>query len=169
MRIIVLGATAVLVACGPYHVRLDPPRPDITPEERVKLFWAMRPTATGTFKEDGTVVSNTIYLGDAKEIDDRIEVESPEDLEPLVGPDSETMQHARASVRARHKASMGEKVTLALLAAAVLAEEGEGDGVEDGRLAGAVGTRDRPQPVFAEVQHRLLAVGQETLQLNAQR
>jgi hypothetical protein len=124
MRIILLAATALLLACGPYRVRLDPPRPDITPEERVKLFLAMRPTATGTFSQDGTVVSNTIFLGDEKNIDDRIEVEAPEDLEPLVGPDSETMQHARASVRARHKASLGEKVTLALLAAGLVTSGG---------------------------------------------
>lgn len=99
MRLLVLIAIA---ACGQYHVRLDPPRPGITPQERVDMFWRMRPTQEGFVKANGQLVNHTMFLGDK----DKIEVVSPEDLEPLVGSDSETMQYARASVNARSKAQI---------------------------------------------------------------
>lgn len=99
---VVVGSTG----CGPYHVRLDPPRPGITPDERVALFWRMRPTEEAYLKQNGEVVNRTIALGDRRAGVEPIEVVSPEDLEPLVGLHSETMRYARASIAAREKATI---------------------------------------------------------------
>ena len=85
-----------LAACQ-YHVRLDPPRPTLTPEERVDLFWKRRPIGEAYAKVDGALVNRSMMLAD------RTEIVSPEDLEPLVNADSQTMHLARASVAARIK------------------------------------------------------------------
>jgi hypothetical protein len=106
----------VLAACGQqYHVRLDPPRPGITPEERVALFWKRRPTQEGFVTSDGELLNQTLILGDKQPGVDEVEVVSPEDLEPLVGPNSETMQHARRSIVPRNKARQLSHVAIAVL------------------------------------------------------
>lgn len=95
---------AIAACANQYHVRLDPPRPGITPQERVELFWKRRPTAQWQATSEGTLVNQTLVLGDKQPGVEEVEVVSPEDLEPLVGPDSETMQHARRSIVERGKA-----------------------------------------------------------------
>jgi hypothetical protein len=95
---------AFTACASQYHVKLDPPRQGITPQERVELFWKMRPTEDGWVKHNGEVVNRTLFLGDKQATTEQIEVVSPEDLEPLVGSNSETMQHARRSIAARNKA-----------------------------------------------------------------
>jgi hypothetical protein len=108
----------VLAACGSqYHVRLDPPRSGITPQERVELFWKRRPTAQWQVTSEGQLLNQTMVLGDEQPGVEEVEVVSPEDLEPLVGPDSETMQHARRSVAARHKARRWSRAAAAVLIA----------------------------------------------------
>lgn len=100
-----------------YHVRLEPPRPGITPQERVELFWRRRPTAHGFATSEGELLNQTMFLGDQQLGIEQIEVVSPEDLEPLVGPDSETMQHARRSIVARDKAELWSRASMVALLA----------------------------------------------------
>lgn len=91
---------AIVTACtSQHHVTLPAPSPTITPDERVALFWRMRPVAEGQERVNGDLVNDTIELGD------KTEVVSPEDLLPLVGEDSDTMRYARASIRARRKSN----------------------------------------------------------------
>ena len=112
----------VLAACAEqYHVRLEPPRPDITPDERVALFWQRRATAQSIGTTNQEWSNQTLFLGDNQPGSERIEVVSPEDLEPLVGPDSETMQHARRSITARDKARRWSTVSIAVLLAGFVA------------------------------------------------
>lgn len=114
MRIALL---LILVGCASqYHVKLDAPSPTITPEERVALFWKMRPTKEGTETFNGSLVNDTIMLGDNK-----TEVVSPEDLEPLVGSDSETMRYARESIPARRKSNFLYYMSLSMAATALAA------------------------------------------------
>jgi hypothetical protein len=116
MRGLVLVLVALIAACaGQYHVRLDPPRPGITPQERVELFWKRRPTAQWRATSEGELVNQTLVLGDTPASGEELEVVSPEDLEPLVGPRSETMQHARRSVAARDRASRYRYAAIAVL------------------------------------------------------
>ena len=98
-----------------YHVRLDPPRPGITPDERVRLFWQRRPTAQGIVTTNEEWSNQTLLLGDKQVGVEQIEVVSPEDLEPLVGPESETMQHARRSIVARDRARLWGTSTVAVI------------------------------------------------------
>ncbi|HEX5059790.1 MAG TPA: hypothetical protein VFV99_10550 [Kofleriaceae bacterium] len=107
-----------LAACGreQYHVRLDPPRPGITPQERVQLFWQRRPTAEGTVTTNDVETNKTLFLGDKQKGVEQVEVVSPEDLEPLVGADSETMEHARRSVHARNRSNTAWYASIVVLA-----------------------------------------------------
>jgi hypothetical protein len=101
----------VIAACTPqYHVQLPAPSPTITPDARVATFWQMRPRKEGVQTINGTVVNDTIMLGDNK-----TEVVSPEDLEPLVPVDSETMRYARASVRVRNKSNWLFRISVPLV------------------------------------------------------
>lgn len=101
----------VLASCtSQYHVRLPEPSPAITPDERVALFWRMRPVTEGQVRVNGDLVNDTIMLAD------KTEVVSPEDLEPLVGADSETMRYARASIHARRKSNVFFYTSLSMAA-----------------------------------------------------
>ncbi len=110
-----------LAACAEqYHVRLEPPRPGITPAERVQLFWQRRATSEGVVTSDREWVNQTLFLGDKQAGVEQVEVVSPEDLEPLVGRDSETMQYARRSVVARKRARWWSSATwVALIGGAI--------------------------------------------------
>lgn len=101
----------LVAACTPqYHVQLPAPSPMITPDARVATFWKMRPRSEVVLTINGTVENDTIMLGDNK-----TEVVSPEDLEPLVPADSETMRYARASVRVRNKGNWLFRVSVPLV------------------------------------------------------
>jgi hypothetical protein len=101
------ACTAVVVtllgACEQYHVRLQPPAPTLTPDERIALFNAKEPAklATTEISQDRgqtwEEASTSLFLADGTE------VVSPEDLAPLVAPNSPTMRAARRSVAARKK------------------------------------------------------------------
>lgn len=136
-----LALVIALTACGQYHVRLDAPRPGITPQERVALFWARRPTEEAYVKENGSLVNRTLFLGD-RQSGEQIEVVSPEDLEPLVGADSETMRYARASISARRKARVTFWTGLALAVAGFVASGAFADepplGLPTGWIGGGV-------------------------------
>lgn len=99
MKLCAFAAIGGLTACGNYHVHVTGPSPRITPEERVAMFWQLRPVTEGTLKEDGNLVDRSLVLGD------ETRVWLPEDLEPLVGSQSETMRYARASKTARSNAN----------------------------------------------------------------
>lgn len=91
-------AVAVLLGSCTSHVQLRPiDPPTLTPAQRVGLFMRLRPVAEGTVTTDGVETSKTLVLADDTEI------VAPEDLEPLVGRDSETMNFARESQSARTK------------------------------------------------------------------
>lgn len=114
MRIALL---LVLFGCASqYHVKLDEPSPTITPEQRVALFWKMRPIKEGTETFNGSLVNDTIMLGDNK-----TEVVSPEDLEPLVGEDSDTIRYAKESIHARRKSNFLYYMSFSMAATAVAA------------------------------------------------
>jgi hypothetical protein len=106
IRAITAVACAGLAACTQYHVKLPAPSPTITPEQRVAMFMAMKPKEVALLQEstDGgkswTPVSSSLFLAN------KTEVVSPEDLIPLVGPDSETARAARRSVRARNRKNL---------------------------------------------------------------
>lgn len=131
----------VATACHQHHVRLDPPRAGITPDARVALFWKLRPTADGFVKLNGEIVNRTMLLGDRKSGVEPIAVVSPEDLEPLVGSDSETMRFARASVSARTKADVAWWTGIAVLAAGVVMSGYFGDEPPFGLPTAWIGAR----------------------------
>jgi hypothetical protein len=91
-----IASIVALTACT-HRVHLTAPGPHAPPVERVAAFMKLRPVQTGTLSENGRVVSKSLILAD------QTEVVVPEDLEPVVGTDSETMEYARASKRARDK------------------------------------------------------------------
>lgn len=91
-----------VVGCASqYHVTLPAPSPTITPDARVATFWKMLPRDRGIVTIQGRLENETITLADG-----HTEVVSPEDLEPLVPENSDTMRYARESVRARKKSHM---------------------------------------------------------------
>ena len=92
-------AVVVLASCGHGHVSFPTPPPTLTPEQRVGAYNQL----VGT--EEHTVVSRN-YSSHSIILANNLEVYYPEDLEPLVRPDSETMRHVNASLRARHSRSM---------------------------------------------------------------
>lgn len=107
------------VACAQHHVRLDPPAPQLSPDQRVALFSQRKAVLAGTLEESinggpWELVGASIQLADTTE------VVSPEDLAPLVDPDSETMRKAHASVRARRHKTIS-MVTMMVMAGAGLA------------------------------------------------
>src|SRR5262249_14159820 len=60
-----------------------------------------------------------------------------------------------------------DEILVVLLAQAVVSEEGEGDRVEDGRLADAVGPLEHPEAVVVEAELLRLAVAHEPAQADA--
>ena len=108
-------ACLLLAGCASqYHVQLPAPSPTITPDERVAMFWKMRPVKEGQERVNGDLVNDTIMLAD------KTEVVSPEDLEPLVGEDSDTMRYARASIHARHKGNVFSYMSLSMALAGLV-------------------------------------------------
>jgi hypothetical protein len=88
-----------LVACAPSHVNFPPPATDLTPEQRVDEYNHLVGTKEHWISQNGNMVQHSIILQDGRE------VYYPEDLIPLVAPDSATATHARKAASARTSAS----------------------------------------------------------------
>src|SRR5262245_59942975 len=94
-------ALVVLVACTKPHVTLAPPRPDLTPQQRVEMFNQLRgdseeTTVTTSCSGGGgcsTQVEHTLYLAEGTP------VYHPEDLLPVLPPDSESARAIREAHR----------------------------------------------------------------------
>ncbi|HEY4176461.1 MAG TPA: hypothetical protein VGM90_06505 [Kofleriaceae bacterium] len=108
----------VLAACAPRHVTIAPPAPTLSPDQRVQYFMANEPTKTDSYfvSYDGGPKELT---GQVLVLANRTEVDAPEDLLPLVGPDTATARAARAAVDAR-RSRLVAIVTYYGLAAATL-------------------------------------------------
>jgi hypothetical protein len=91
-----------LAACGGAHVQLPAPSPNITPADRVAMFKSLERAnqevrIVSVNKGPWQLSSSTIILANGTR------VELPEDLLPLVPPDSDTARAARASETARRR------------------------------------------------------------------
>jgi hypothetical protein len=97
------GAIVIcLAACADPHVTLKAPAPNITPAERVAMFKALEPVGHETVEVSQNhgpwhLASTTLILADGTH------VVVPQDLLPVVAPDSDTARAARASAAARHR------------------------------------------------------------------
>lgn len=105
MKWLGLGLGLVVAACGApsvEHVELAPLPPSPTPDQRVWIFNAVRPRgelteSTTTCDRHGgcfTTTNGAIVLPDGRTVRD------PEDLAPLVAPQSGTLVHAHKASRA---------------------------------------------------------------------
>lgn len=99
-------AVALLAACGPPHVQLNPPKPNMTADERVAMFEALagkseKTTWTTTCNGGcSTTVEKSLFLANGTE------VHYPEDLLPVLPADGEAVEHIRANQDARSKAQI---------------------------------------------------------------
>jgi hypothetical protein len=83
---------------------LKAPAPNITPAERVAMFKALEPTKRETL----TISQNNgpkELAGAGVILANGSEIQLPEDLLPVVAPDSDTARAARASAAAGHRAN----------------------------------------------------------------
>jgi hypothetical protein len=97
-----------LAACGT-HVQLQAPASNITPAERVAMFKALeradqQTVAVSYNNGPWHLHSSTLILANGTH------VELPEDLLPVVPPDSETARTARASAATKHRAEVLEAI-----------------------------------------------------------
>ena len=100
-----------LAACGT-HVQIQAPSPSITPSERVAMFKALERADQETVAvsyDHGPwhVQGSTLILANGTR-----EELFPEDLLPVVPPDSETARTARASAATKHRAEVLEAIAL---------------------------------------------------------
>jgi hypothetical protein len=130
-----------VAACAEPHVMLKAPAPNITAAERVAMFKALEPTKRETLtisRDHGPkqLAGAGLILGNGSEI------QLPEDLLPVVAPDSDTARAARASAAAGHRADtwmyIGYAVAVTSVAGLVAYETRDMDrAFSDGYLWGA--------------------------------
>ena len=113
MRGVVACVLVLLASCGHGHVSFPPVPPNLTPQQRVEAYNRL----VGT--EERTFVSRN-YSSHSIVLANNLEVYYPEDLEPLVQPDSATARHIDASLRARHSRSMWKLAGYGLLLVGVV-------------------------------------------------
>src|SRR4051794_20260494 len=95
-----VACVVVSVGCGHEHVSFPPPPPNLTPEQRVNAYKQLvgeQEHIVTTNQGEGT---HSIIMADGRE------VYYPDDLVPLVQPDSATARHARKAENARESAGL---------------------------------------------------------------
>jgi len=97
-------------ACGKPHVMLPTVSPNLTSEQRVQMFNELYATWEKTTNCGGGVACKALYLANG------VRVYHPEDLLPVVGPESITARAVRDVHKARRKALGYSGVALASLA-----------------------------------------------------
>lgn len=164
--VVVVVVVVALAACAEPHVALHGPTATTTPAERVAMFHALERAGQDTIqisRNNGPyqLAGARLVLGDGTR------VELPEDLLPVVPPDSDTARAARASSAVGHRANTWMYIGFGALAASVITvvaveTERVSIGAPDGYLfAGAALVTGLP--FFAARQQR-----QEELQLRMQ-
>jgi len=119
-----------LAACAEPHVMLKAPAPSITPADRVAMFKALEPT-----KQETLTISRNHgpkeLAGAGLILANGSEIQLPEDLLPVVAPDSDTARAARASAAAGHRANtwmyIGYTVAVTSIIGLVTYEAGDPD------------------------------------------
>ena len=115
MRLVVVIA---LAGCGETHVALHEPAPNITPADRVAMFKALE----GTSEETLEVSRNHgpwQLEGARMKLANGTRIELPEDLLPVVAPQSDTARTARASLDAGRRANTWLYISFGVLAASI--------------------------------------------------
>jgi hypothetical protein len=108
-----------LAACAEPHITLHGPTAATTPAERVAMFHALERAGQDTIqisRNNGPyqLAGAQLVLGDGTRI------ELPEDLLPVVPPDSDTARAARASAAVGHRANTWMYIGFGALAASIV-------------------------------------------------
>lgn len=129
-----LGLVVALTSCGApsvEHVALAPLPPNATPEQRVWIYNALSPRADLTERTTSCDRHGACFTTDkaALELSDGRVVRDPEDLAPLVAPESSTLAHAhKASHAASRLTWWGGAAITALVGGFLLSMHGHDDG-----------------------------------------
>jgi len=105
-----IAGIVLVSACSKPHVTLPTMSPNLTPEQRVQMFNELHATWEKTTNCGGGEGCKTLYLANG------VRVHHPEDLLPVVEPDSITSRAIRDVHKARRKALGYSGVALASLA-----------------------------------------------------
>ncbi len=82
-----------IAACGPSHIAIPPPQPGMTPDQRIAMFrqyaGVREHDVTTCMNHSCSTVQSIVFAND-------VEVHHPEDLLPLLPPDSAAARHIAA-------------------------------------------------------------------------
>jgi hypothetical protein len=115
MRVAVI---VCLAACAEPHVTLKAPAPTIGPDERVAMFKALERADEETLRVSRNHGPWELE-GARLVLADGTKVELPEDLLPVVAPESDTARAARASAATGHRANTWMYIGFGALAASL--------------------------------------------------
>lgn len=107
-----------LAACGETHVTLHEPAPNITAADRVAMFKALEGTSAETLEVSRNHGPWQLE-GARMKLANGTKIELPEDLLPVVAPDSDTARAARASEDTGHRANTWLYISFGVLAASI--------------------------------------------------